>query len=135
MSENENIIFGIEKSGHFFHRDFFGLDNGILTFIKIVDILNASGKSLSELAQQYHTYENTPVINLTVEDPDRCLEHVKSAFSHYTISELDGVTIESDDFRFTVRKSNTEPLLRIAGEAKTTELLEDIQQKILDVIQ
>lgn len=134
MIKNERAIFGFEKSGHFYHRDFFGLDNAMLSFLLVLKILEESKTNLSELAIKYQKYINTPVINLKTENPDECLKKIKETFSNYKIVEIDGVTIESNDFRFTIRKSNTEPLIRIAGEASNLEKLEEIKEKILKII-
>jgi len=134
MLKNPDILFAFEKSGHFYHREFYGLDNAMLTFIKVANILSKSEKPLSEIVKKYQIYQNTPIISLEIKDPDLALQKIKDNFNSYRIKEIDGVTIESDDFRFTVRKSNTEPLIRISGEANTKEKLEEIKNKIMGIV-
>ena len=131
MTKNRSNLLGIEKSGHFFHKEFFGLDNAMLTVLKVANMVSNSEKPLSEMIKKYQTYISTPIINLKVKNRNQAIEKIKETFSEFEVSELDGVTIESSDFKFTVRKSNTEPILRIVAEAKTQEKLNKIKNKIM----
>lgn len=134
MTADDNAVFGVEKSGHFFFKEFYGLDNAMMTFLHVASIVSTSGKPLSQLLLPYQTYAQTPIINVTVKDRAQALHAVKEEFKDHTVDELDGVSVDSQEFRFTVRQSNTEPLVRVSLEASDEKILYDVQRRILGVL-
>jgi phosphomannomutase len=117
MNETK-AVFGGELSGHFYFRDNFYADSGAIAFARLLTVLSAQSKPISSLISPLHKYSQSGEINFHVEDKDAKIrelaDHYKTAKS---IDYLDGVTIDLGDWWFNVRKSNTEPLLRLNLEA------------------
>ncbi len=124
MSENE-AVFGGELSGHFYFRDFFYCDSGMLTFVAIANVLTRSGQPLSALLSPFLTYANSGERNFTCDAKDETFRAIEQNYKDGEIDQLDGVTVQYPDWWFNVRASNTEPLLRLNMEAKTPEVLEE----------
>ena len=93
-----------------------------------------SGKPLSELVKPIQRYFASGEINSEVADPKAVLDGMKTRFTDATITELDGVTVEYDDWWFNVRMSNTEPLVRLNLEAKNEDLMATKRDEILELI-
>ena len=127
-------IFGGEHSGHYYFRDNFGADSGLIAAVIALGELSASGRTLSELLQPYRRYAASGEINTRVRDPRATIERVAERFGDGRQDRLDGLTVEFDDWWFNVRPSNTEPLLRLNVEAKSEELLKAETQDVLGVI-
>jgi len=134
MNNNKNAIFGVEQSGHFFFRDFYGLDNPLFVFLHVANIVSQSGQTLSALVAPYQKFVSSPLVNVYVDDRIYALGKVKEKFADYTVDELDGVSVDADNFRFTVRQSNTEPLVRVSLEAENETTLIDVRKKIMEAI-
>ena len=131
----EDAVFGGEVSAHYFFKDFFYLDNGLIPLLIMFDILSKSGKKMSEIYQPYFDkYFAIEETNLKVTDVAAVLAVVKKRYSDGVLSEIDGVSIDYPDWRFNIRSSNTEPLLRLNLEAKTEALMEEKTAEILVVI-
>ena len=120
---NKGAAFGGELSGHYYFRDFFCADNGLLALIKMLNLLSRERKPLSELVKPVSRYFHTGELNFTVEDKDAVIAAVAKKYADGRISHVDGITVEYDDWWFNLRKSNTEPLLRLNLEAHTPELM------------
>ena len=120
----KGAAFGGELSGHYYFRDFFCADNGLLALIKVLNLLSQEGKPLSELIKPINRYYHTGEINFEVEDKDACIRAAAEKYSDGRVSWVDGVTVEYDDWWFNLRKSNTEPLVRLNLEARTPELMQ-----------
>ena len=133
MRKNE-ATFGAELSGHFYFKDFFYADSGIFTFIKVLEIMQKTKKSISELTEKYNNYFRSGEINFEVNDKDDVLKRIEDLFSEGKISKIDGLSIEFEDFWFNVRASNTEPLLRVNMEADSEKLLKEKMDLIKTVI-
>ncbi len=116
-------VFGGEHSGHYYYRDNFRADSGIITALLVLELLSQSGQPLSEMLQPYQRYVDSGEINTTVTDPAATVEaiaaHERKAGA--SVDRLDGLTVEHGDWWYNVRPSNTEPLLRLNVEAKTAE--------------
>jgi phosphomannomutase len=116
-------VFGGEHSGHYYYRDNFRADSGIITALLVLELLSQSAQPLSEMLQPYQRYVDSGEINTTVSDPAASVEaiaaHEREAGA--SVDRLDGLTVEHDDWWYNVRPSNTEPLLRLNVEAKTSE--------------
>lgn len=116
-----DAVFGGELSCHFYFRDLYGFESGDLVLLEVLKHLSESGKKLSELVAPLRKYQKIPETNFEVEDKDAALARVEKIFSPGAarVSKLDGLKIEFPDWWFVVRKSNTEPLLRLNLEADT----------------
>ena len=130
-------VFGGEHSGHFYFKDFWRADSGMLAALHALAALSQSKQKLSELLQSYNRYVSSGEINSVVEDTEIVMSAIESHFapmSGITIDHLDGLTAESADWWFNVRASNTEPLLRLNVEATTQTLMNDIRLQALALI-
>jgi phosphomannomutase len=117
-------IFGGEHSAHYYFRDFWGADSGMLAALYVLAALGEQDRPLSELTADYQRYESSGEINFTVADAALCVDAVLKSFGSriHSIDHLDGVTVDlGDGSWFNLRSSNTEPLLRLNAEARTTE--------------
>ena len=133
MAETE-AIFGGEHSGHYYFRDHYRADSGIIAALMVLDRLSRAGVPLSQLLDPYRRYHASGEINSEVEDQAAAIMRVAAAFADGRIDRTDGLTVEYDDWWFNVRPSNTEPLLRLNVEARTPELVEEKTAAVLDVI-
>ncbi|MHB1864839.1 MAG: phosphomannomutase/phosphoglucomutase [Candidatus Saccharimonadales bacterium] len=128
-------IFAGEHSGHYYFKDNFMADSGLIAAVVALYILSISNKPLSELVAKYrNAYVQIPEINFEVTEKQALLEHLKEAFSDGDQNELDGLTVNYPSFWFNVRASNTEPVVRLNAEAKTKEQLDKIVKKVTRII-
>jgi phosphomannomutase len=127
-------IFGGEHSGHYYFRDHYRADSGLIAALLVLERLSLAGISLSTLLAPYARYHQSGEINLEVEDPGEIIDRVAARFSEGKQDRLDGLTVEYEDWWFNVRPSNTEPLLRVNVEASTEELLETKTREVLAAI-
>jgi phosphomannomutase len=130
-----NAIFGGEHSGHYYFKDNFMADSGLIAAVIGLYILSVSGKNLSELAAPARSaYQQITETNFEVADKQAVLDQLTSTFSDGTQDTLDGLTVNYPNGWFNVRPSNTEPLLRLNAEAKTQEELDTMVEKVRQVI-
>ncbi|MFD6858552.1 phosphomannomutase/phosphoglucomutase [Rhodococcus sp. NPDC060090] len=130
-------VFGGEHSAHYYFRDFWGADSGMLAALHVLAALAAHDGPLSDLMESYHRYEASGEINSTVGDAAERTAAVVNAFADRTLSvdRLDGVTVElPGNTWFNLRASNTEPLLRLNVEAPTREEVDALVEEILAVV-
>lgn len=118
-------VFGGELSGHFYFRDNFNADSGAIAFARVLSILSQTRGSLSELMQPFKKYYQSGELNFQVEDKDGKIRELADTYKKAEIDYLDGITIDAGEWWFNVRKSNTEPLLRLNLEASTQEQLDE----------
>ncbi|PIR87642.1 MAG: phosphomannomutase [Candidatus Harrisonbacteria bacterium CG10_big_fil_rev_8_21_14_0_10_45_28] len=124
----EDAVFAGENSGHFYFKDFYYADNGLLPFLLILEIISKSGERVSELFNPY--FEKYFIIdetnfNLGSQDKiDNTIKKIEEYYKDGKIEKIDGVSVEYDSWRANIRSSNTQPLLRLNIEAKTKDLLE-----------
>ena len=123
MAERD-AIFGGELSGHFYFRDFWYCDSGMLAFVAVVNALTRTGESLSALLKPFGKYASSGEQNFVNDNKDGTFKAVAERYQDAEIDYLDGVTVQYADWWFNIRASNTEPLLRLNVEAETRELLE-----------
>jgi phosphomannomutase len=116
-------VFGGEHSGHYYYRDNFRADSGIITALVVLELLSRSAEPLSAMLKPYERYVDSGEINTTVKDPAATVEAIAAheRKSGASVDMLDGLTVEHGDWWYNVRPSNTEPLLRLNVEAKTAE--------------
>ena len=131
----ENAIFGGEVSGHYYFRDFWCADSGVIPALLVLELLSKRGKKMSELLEPWHErYFISGEINSEVADPEGKMKEISSRYSDGRVSHLDGVSVDYDDWHFNVRPSNTEPLLRLNLEAFDREEMEQRTQELLKLI-
>jgi len=130
-------IFGGEHSAHYYFRDFWGADSGMLAGLHVLAALGEQDRPLSELMAKYERYAASGEINSTVADAAERTDAVLSAFADRTtvVDRLDGVTVElADGAWFNLRASNTEPLLRLNVEAATAAEVDALVTEILGIV-
>jgi phosphomannomutase len=132
----EDAVFAGEVSGHYYFRDFFQADSGVIPFLLVLELVSKRGRPLSELLRPYRErYFLTGEINVPVTDVAVKLQEIKERFgAEGTVSHLDGISIEAEDWHLNVRPSNTEPLLRLNLEALSQELMERKRDEVLALI-
>jgi len=114
-------------------KENYGIDDGLFATIKTMNLLQ--NETLSSLVNTMKRYKNTPEINLKVKDADESLRKVAAKFQGGESISIDGVHISYKDWWFSLRKSNTEPLVRLRIEADSTELLEEKKAEILEILE
>jgi phosphomannomutase len=132
-----NAVFGGEHSAHYYFRDFWFADTGLLASMHVLRVLGSQPAPLSELTAKYVRYADSGEINSTVDNQAERIQAIKNVFGNNASSmdELDGLTLEFPDGSwFNVRASNTEPLLRLNVEAKTEASMEALREAALQVI-
>ena len=131
-------IFGGEHSAHYYFRDNFRADSGIIAAMLVLEQLSLTGKPLSELRKPFERYAMSGEINTRVDDPLAVIEHVASTFAEAYASSsqdrLDGLTVDLGDWWFNLRPSNTEPLLRLNLEAADRAACDARTEEVLAVV-
>jgi phosphomannomutase len=131
----EGAVFGGEVSAHYYFRDFSQADSGVVPFLLLLELISRSGRKLSELLAPYRErFFLTGEINTPVADVAAKLEELKERYADARITELDGVSVDYDDWHFNVRPSNTEPLLRLNLEARSQSSMEARRDEVLELI-
>ena len=127
-------VFGGEHSGHYYFKDNFRADSGILAALYVLETMSLEGsKPLSELLGPLKRYAASGEINITVGDPATVIERLAATLPD--ADRLDGLTVSYDDWWFNTRPSNTEPLLRLNVEAKTEELMAAKRDELIAMIE
>ncbi len=114
-------IFGGEHSAHYYFRDNFRADSGIIAAMHVIDFVSAKSEPLSELRRQFERYVASGEINTTVANTAEVIDRVAQAYAGFAQDRLDGLTVDCGDWWFNLRPSNTEPLLRLNLEANSTD--------------
>ena len=134
-------VYGGELAGHYYFRDFFYSDSGLLAAILILNVvakMKAEGVSLSQLIGRIEKYQNSGEINFRLEDKLGAMDAVRDYFMHTEKStaymDFDGYRVEFPDWWFNIRPSNTEPYLRFLCEATTKELLDEKVAKVREIL-
>lgn len=130
-------IFGGEHSAHYYFKDFWNADTGMLAALHVLAALGGQDGPLSDLVSSYDRYAGSGEINSTVADQAARLAAVKETYGgqeDVTLDELDGLTVTSTDWWFNVRASNTEPLLRLNVEARDSATLAKVRDEALALI-
>jgi phosphomannomutase len=137
MAEH-HAVFGGELSGHFYFQGNYNADSGAIAMATVLTMLKQSGKKMSQLVAPAKKYAQSGEVNFNIEDKDAALNALREKFEDSgEIDELDGVTIDCFDklgWWCNVRKSNTEPLLRLNLEAKDKKTLDSTMAKIAPML-
>jgi phosphomannomutase len=136
MAETD-AVFGGEHSGHFYFRDFWRADSGMLAALHALAALAESDGTLSELLAEHERYALSGELNSTVDDPAVVIDALRTEYDardDVTLDELDGLTVSHDDWTFNVRPSNTEPLLRLNAEGRDHATMTAVRDTVLDRI-
>jgi phosphomannomutase len=124
-------IFGGEHSGHYYFRDNFRADSGMIAALLVLEAMSHSRSSLSDLLQPFRRYHASGEINSEVSDQAGTLERLADIYADGKQDRIDGLTVEYSDWWFNCRPSNTEPLLRLNLEARTQELMAAKRDEVL----
>jgi phosphomannomutase len=129
-------VFGGEHSGHYYFRDNYRADSGLIAAVVVLELLSKAGAPLSEVRKPFERYAQSGEINTEVSDPLAVIAKVEA---HYAgagaqIDHLDGLTVDFGDWWFNLRPSNTEPLLRLNLEARTREECDARTTEVLNLI-
>ena len=132
----ENALFAGEMSGHYYFRENFFADNGMIPFLLVIEHLSKTDKPFSEVMRPYtEGHYMTGELNYHVKDIPKVIGDVKARFSKEGKEDYtDGYSLEASDWRFNIRPSNTEPLLRLNVEAHQLGLVEKIKAEIETII-
>lgn len=131
----EDAPFAGESSGHYYFRDSFYADNGLVPFLMMLEMISKSGRTLKELVQPLTGYKLSGEINFKVTDPAEAVSKVEAQFAGQgKVDKTDGLAVETDEWRFSVRPSNTEPLFRLNAESKSQEVLDKLVSDITTLI-
>lgn len=131
----ENALYATESSGHTYFRDFWYADNGMIPAMQVLEFLSENNTTLSEAIKPVMTkYFISGEINSEVADKGGKMKELTEKYKDGTLDTLDGISIEYSDYRFNVRPSNTESLLRLNVEAKSKEIMEQKRDELLAII-
>jgi len=128
IMRDENILFGCEHSGHYYFRENFFADSGLIAALLVLEIVSIENRPFSKILEPFGKFFASGEINFKVEEKENALRKMKSFFLEKKpvfLDELDGLTVEFGDWWFNARPSNTEPLLRLNVEANSEKLLEE----------
>jgi phosphomannomutase len=134
VMRERNAVFGGEHSGHFYFRDHYFADSGLIALLVVLELVSRENKPVSELLKPLDRRFRSGEINSRVDDVPRKLDELVAAFPDAEIDRLDGITIQYPDWWCNVRPSNTEPLLRLNVEADSRELLAQKRDAVLKLI-
>lgn len=130
----KNIPFGGEISGHFYYRDHYFVDSGLVSMVVALDFLRQQDQPLSALVKAIDIYAHDAEVNSKVDDVKATLANIRGIHADAIRDEIDGITVEYPTWWFNVRPSNTEPLLRLTVEAKTKEEMVMRREELLKLI-
>ena len=133
MAETD-AVFGGEHSGHFYFRDFWFADSGMLAALHALGALAGSAGTLSELLAEHERYSVSGELNSSVADPQHVIQALRASYDDrgdVSLDDLDGLTVSHEDWWFNVRPSNTEPLLRLNAEGKDLATMAGVRDSVL----
>jgi len=135
---DEDAVFGGEVTGHYYFRDFYYADNGLIPALLILELMSKKNKSLRDLLQPFRErYFISGEINTklaSMQDVPKKLAAIEARYADATLARLDGISVDYPDWHFNVRPSNTEPLLRLNLEAASPAMMERKRDEVLELI-
>jgi phosphomannomutase len=135
VMKETGAIFGGEHSGHYYFRDNYRADSGILTMLVLLQVMSEAGRPLSVIRRDYEPYSQSGEINFRVEDQSAAIRDVEQAFGGAEQDRLDGLTVAWEHRWFNLRPSNTEPVLRLNVEAPDPDAVGDLVAEVQRVIE
>lgn len=131
-----NSVYGGEMSAHHYFRDNFFSDSGMIPFLLVLQLISETGKPLSELVgEMISNYPCSGEINTVIPDPAKKIKEIEEVYSSGQIDYTDGLSVEFENWRFNVRMSNTEPILRLNVESRKDQvLMEEKTEELLKII-
>ena len=126
--------FGGELSGHFYFRDNYFADSGLIAMVEVMVLATRRKGPFSEIVRPLRRFHTTGEINFRIQDPDAVMAQVEEAFRQESISRLDGITVRLEGWWFNLRKSNTEPLVRLNVEGGTRQAMEQGLERLLRML-
>ena len=136
VMREQDAIYGGEMSAHHYFRDFFYCDSGMIPWLLIAELISVKGQSLSEmLKERIAKFPSSGEINRTISNPDEALLKIEEFYRSdaININKLDGISMEFENWRFNIRKSNTEPLVRLNVESRGDQAL--MEKKTKEILQ
>src|SRR3989338_5354575 len=130
-------VFSCEHSAHYYYIDNYRADSGIITSLIVAEIVSKENKPLSKLLDEFRKYNTLEETNVEVNDKDAKMNEIESMYKKQnpkSISRLDGVSVDFNDWHFNVRPSNTEPLLRLNLEADSEEMMEEKKNELVVIM-
>jgi phosphomannomutase len=127
-------VFGGELSMHYYFKDFYSADNGDYAMLEMLELLTEAKKPLHELLEPLKRYFQSGEINLEVRDAKGLLAALEKHYKDAKIEHLDGLSLSYDDWHMNVRASNTEPVVRLNIEAKTSDRLKEVRNTLAELI-
>ena len=128
-------IFGGEHSGHYYFRDNYRADSGLVAAVVVLEVLSAAGRPLSEVLAPYRKYADSGEVNRRVDgDPAAVIDRIAAGWPAAAADRTDGLTIQGPTWWFNLRPSNTEPLLRLNVEAANEEEMARVRDEVLDAV-
>jgi phosphomannomutase len=127
-------VFGGEHSGHYYFRENYRADSGIIAALVVLEMLSKADQPLSELRKPFERYAASGEINVEVDDTGAVIDQVADSYKDAQQDRLDGLTVDLDDWWFNLRPSNTEPLLRLNLEARTRAACDQHTAEVLDIM-
>jgi phosphomannomutase len=134
LMKKHNAIFGGEHSGHFYFRDNWFADSGLIALLVCLELLSKSGRELGDILDEIDPYVRSGEINSRVESAQDKIDQLADIFKDGEIDNIDGLTVQYKDWWFNLRPSNTEPLLRLNVEANNENILEEQVARLLEII-
>ena len=138
LMREEGAVFACEHSAHFYFEEFYGADSGMLAACHLIAALAEAQVLASRLVADYDTYRQSGEINFTVADPDAVLEAFAAAaprFAPELVEDLDGISLQGRDWWVNLRKSNTEPLVRLNVEAPDDARMRELTARATDIVE
>ena len=127
-------IFGGEHSAHYYFKDNFRADSGLIAVMMMLEEMSRTGQPLSELRQSYERYSSSGEINTQVIDTQAVIDFVAERYGEFEQDRLDGLTVDCGSWWFNLRPSNTEPLLRLNLEAATRDQCDERVAEVLALV-
>jgi len=127
-------VFAGEHSGHYYFKENFGADSGLIAFLIILEIISTTKKSFSQLIKPFKKYFSIEQTNFKIENQDETLRRLEGKYRDGKLSHIDGLSVEYPDWRFSIRPSNTEVLLRLNLEANSEALMKEKFKEVSGLI-
>jgi phosphomannomutase len=134
LMRRDDIPFGGELSGHYYFKDNYYTDSGFMAMLKVLALFTAAGMTFSQMVRPLRRYFATGELNFTVKDKDAKIREIARTFRDGQTDYLDGITVSYKDWWFNVRKSNTEPMLRLNLEAQTPQLRDAKMKELVGLL-